>query len=139
MAQAVAAGNGGAVAEATATVFCSGTSSQAEAWSQAISQSVNVDPATGCLILTRSVARAQAMCINGVATASAQSFTTRQLLGTCNVFPQSIGGGRATAFASANANANAGGGGGFGAFPSNAVASSRAMAQAGTIGSLLGH
>ncbi|KAI8476156.1 MAG: hypothetical protein J3K34DRAFT_402255 [Monoraphidium minutum] len=87
MAQAVAAGNDGAVVEATATVFCSGTNAQATAFSQAVAQSITVNPITGCVIVQKVVARAQAMCANGVATAMAQSFVTRQILpGTCNVF-----------------------------------------------------
>jgi hypothetical protein len=135
MAQAVAAGNGGDVAEATAAVFCGGTGDQAEAWAQAISQSVTVDPATGCLVLTRAVARAQAVCVNGVATASAQSFTTRRLLGTCNAFPRPTATATATAIASANAN----NGGGFGGFdPTGGAATAQATARANTIGSLLG-
>jgi hypothetical protein len=117
MAQAVAAGNDGAVVEATASVFCSGTTAQAQAWSEAVALSVRVNPVTGCVIVQRVVARAQAMCTNGVATATAQSFVTRQVLpGTCNVFGWTTGGsfpaqqqGGARAFASAQSSSTFGG------------------------------
>lgn len=116
MAKAVAAGNDGAVVEATATVFCSGTTAQAQAWSEAVAQSVRINPVTGCVIIQRVVARAQAMCANGVATATAQSFVTRRVLpGTCNIFGWTTSGsfpaqqqGGARAFASAQASASSG-------------------------------
>jgi hypothetical protein len=93
MAKAVATGDDGAVVEATATVFCSATTAQAKAWSEAVAQSVKVNPVTGCAIVQRMVARSQATCTNGVASTNAQSFVTRQVLpGSCNVLGAAAGG-----------------------------------------------
>lgn len=87
MAQAVATGNDGVVVEAMASVMCSGNNSMASAFSQAFAQSISFNPFTGCVTLQKVVARAQAMCNNGMAKSMAQSLVSRQILpGTCNVF-----------------------------------------------------
>jgi len=83
--KAVAGGNGGAVAEATATVYCQGSASQAEAWSESVAEAIRIDRSSGCVFLDTAVARASAQCVNGVAKASAESKATSQLLGGCGI------------------------------------------------------
>jgi hypothetical protein len=85
MAKAAAGNGGAAVAEATATVYCQGSNSQAEAWSESVAEAVRRDQRTGCLILDRAVARARAKCQDGVAKAAASSKTTSTLLGGCGL------------------------------------------------------
>jgi hypothetical protein len=93
MSKAAAGGNGGAVAEATASVYCEGTNSQAEAWSESVAEAVRIDRSTGCVFLDTAIARASAKCVNGVARASAESKATSQLLGGCGLSPGGGGGG----------------------------------------------
>lgn len=71
------------VAEASASVYCGGTGAQAQAWSEAVAEAVSADRATGCLVLTRAVARARARCAGGAAQAEAQSSVTREVIGEC--------------------------------------------------------
>eukprot|EP00882_Tetradesmus_deserticola_P014244 GHRQ01015142.1.p1 GENE.GHRQ01015142.1~~GHRQ01015142.1.p1 ORF type:complete len:135 (+),score=29.30 GHRQ01015142.1:1578-1982(+) len=86
MARAVAAGGDEAagLAVATAVVYCEGGAS-AEAFSQALSQAIEQDPYTGCLVVTEAKAYAYARCGPTGAFATSGSATTERVLGICQL------------------------------------------------------